>query len=129
MFNRTISRLCDDLHTYPTPNKDIIRNLPLPIKDLILKRLTRSKYFWHHLDPKEALPLILHQNTPKVDLTFVKVDDELLQLLEPCTYLKELRLTGDERNSPTTEGKYTPNEFTVVVLTTVVLNSRVVQTF
>lgn len=66
--------------------------------------MTRSSYFLRDLDPKDVFPLLLYTNLNKIDLSFIKVDDELLDLFEPCTALREIHFSGNEIYYPSSQG-------------------------
>lgn len=85
-------------------DKDILRNLPSPIKDRILRKLLCSAYYWRFVNPKEVLPLLFHASLKKVDLSFLVIDDELLELLKPCRNLQEIRATAGGVHHTTSEG-------------------------
>lgn len=102
---RTIDYIVCNMGVYMRNNPVVLANLPMQIKNRILRKFTVSMHFLKGLDVTNTLPLFLHSRTKRVDLTCLTIDDNILQTLQPCLYLEEVFLTRKGVHSATSQGK------------------------
>lgn len=87
-----------------TDDFDLIRRLPTHIKDRMLRKLTYSSYVSQKLDLKKILSILVHCNTKYVNFSLLRTDDEILQILKPCSNLQEINLSRCSSDLLTSQG-------------------------
>lgn len=104
LFSLSIESVIYNLHLYNKSNFESLEQLPLNVKDRLLKKITRTPFFLKGLDFNSVFKYLVHQNTQCIDLTSVYVEDEILKTLQGAINLRSIDLTRIESHNVTRNG-------------------------
>lgn len=104
---------------FNTDELELLSILPANIKNDLLHKFTKAKFLWKNIDFPQMLRRLIHKDARKLDLTACAVNDEILEILQPCKKLDAVSIKNVDEKSLSKNGllKFIPQLKYVKLLT------------